>query len=175
MTTARALLWVATGLAWAAPSVLGLPGPSFSDVPAAPDPRAVVAFGVAFALTAPAVLAVTALVPPNRDLRVVAAVVAVGSVAAAAGRVLDETWGIEAVRQVHVLGSLASWVGMILLALVLDRAKRRDLALVPLLHFIGFSFLPVGGGLLTLVGWAGLALWTLRDGSPTGSAGMLQD
>lgn len=155
-TTTRAA-WLLTGLAWATSSLVQLADPQYWDPRTTLDYLAVYTFGLAWLLLSLAV-ALLARLLAERRIVVVAGIIAATAVTAGVANIVEDGLGHKAWGTVYIIGALATWIGLVPLALLVWRSDRPRLAIAPALNALAFATFPVGGGLLALIGWAAPAL-----------------
>jgi hypothetical protein len=157
MPVAARIVWLATGLAWAASSLVQLAGPRYWDAATALDYLAVYSFSAAWILLAASALTLGRVVP-RRAVVLAGAVVAVAAFLAGTANLVEDGFGLKAWGTLYVIGALGAWLALLPLAFVLWRGGPVALAVAPALTFLGFAAFPIGGGLLVLVGWGAPAI-----------------
>jgi hypothetical protein len=150
------VVWLLTGVAWGARSVIGFAGPDYWEPETALDWASIWSYSIAWLLTAPAVLLIGRAVP-SRSVLVAAIVTAVGAVMAGAANGIEDGFGMSSLGTWYVVGFFVGAFGILAMALLLGRAKYVRLAQVCGAFFVGVLLLPLGGGLIVLAVLAWLA------------------
>ncbi len=163
------VIWVLTGLAWAATSLLALAGPQYWDPVTTLDWTAVWVYTAAWLLFAPAIILLGRLAS-SRVVMTVAVVCAIGAVVAGGANALEDGFGVDGAGSWYVLGFLAVVLYLVPLALMLWRAQCRRLAGLTLGLFLGILLFTLGGGLIILAAFGALAIAADRFGPVTTAA-----
>lgn len=157
MSAVSRAIWLVTGCAWAARSLLGFSQPNFTDPVTALDWLAVWSFTACWLLLAPSVILLARLTA-SRQVIAIACVVAVGALGAGVANAVEDGLGAKAWGNLYIVGSLTAWFGLLALAFVTNRAGHARLAKLCLALFVGFLLFPLGGGFISLAAWAMLAI-----------------
>jgi hypothetical protein len=155
MTTSR-ILWFVTGCVWAARSVLEFANPDYWDPVSALDWTAVWAFSAALLLLAPSVLLLGRLAPSSKVM-ITATIVALGALVAGLANGIEDGLGVEQLGTAYIFGFLVLWPGLAVLAVMFGIDGRARLVLLVGALVVGIALLTVGGGLIVLCAFGGVA------------------
>ena len=154
------VVWLATGVAWAASSLLLLASPTYWEPATILDWAAVLAYTVAWLLLAPSVVLVSRLAEARRA-HLVGAAIAVAAVVAGIANIVEDGLGVAGASEWYVYGILIATVLLVPFAYLFARERALRLAAFALALFIGIGFTAAGiGGLVVLVLFGALALRT---------------
>jgi hypothetical protein len=177
MPLAARIVWLATGLTWAARSLVSLAEPDYWGPVTTLDYVAVWSFSLGWFLLAASVLWIGRIVP-TRPILVASLVVAIGCAAAGIANGIEDGLGLKAWGTVYVAGSLVGLVGLLALAATVGRTGLHRLAVGLLLAFVAFpmgayaSVLAVAAAALVLGVYGSLAVvpgwWMTRAPKPSG-------
>lgn len=163
-------IWLITGVAWAARSLLEFAHPEYYSPRTLLDWTAVWLYSAALLLFAPSLLLLGQFAS-SRSVMAVAAVGAMGALVAGGANALEDGFGLPIGGTPYVVGFLVAWLSLPALAVTMWRAKLARLAAVCIAMFVGimlaFGF---GGGLIVLGGFAALAIvptWFARSTAPS--------
>jgi hypothetical protein len=152
------LVWLLTGIAWAARSLLAFAHPDYSSPVTALDWAAVWTYSSAWLLFASSVLLI-AKPAGSRSVTVIAAICATAAVVAGAANALEDGLRVPIGPLPYVVGFLVAWLSLVPLAIALARAKRGRLGVLCLAIFAGILLaFGYGGGVVVLTVLAALAL-----------------
>ena len=164
MNAASRAVWLVTGSAWAARSLLGFTQPNFTSPVTALDWLAVWLFTACWLLLAPSVILLARLAA-SRQVMAIAGVVAVAALCAGVANAVEDGLGAKAWGTLYIVGSLTGWFGLLALAFATNRVGHARLAKLCLALFVGFLLFPLGGGFISLIAWAMLAIAPSNFGS----------
>lgn len=151
------IIWFLTGMAWAARSVMEFAHPDYWDPVTPLDWTAIWLYSAAWLLFAPAVLQMGRLAS-SRQVTTIATVVAFGAIAAGGANAIEDGFGVAWLGSLYVAGFMTAWIGLLPLAVALQRIRHTRLAGLSVLLFGGVLLFLVGGGLIILAGWGALAI-----------------
>jgi hypothetical protein len=151
------MIWLLTGVTWAARSAMEFAQPDYWDPMTALDWSAIWIYSAAWLLFAPSVLLLGRLAP-SRPVMIVAAVVAFGAIVAGGANAIEDGLGFASFGPFYVVGFMTAWIGLLSLATVLRRAHQTRLAALSVLLFAGVLLFLLGGGLIILAGWSAVAI-----------------
>jgi hypothetical protein len=157
MRSIRRVAWLVAGATWAALSMVDLAHPDYWDPITPLDWTAVWLFSVALVLFAPAVVLLGRLVPSRRVLKV-ALMVGIASIVAGVANAVEDGFGVGAWGTPYVIGFLTAWFGLLALAGAMRQARHTRLAAAVVGLTVGVALFPLGGGVIVLVAFGGLAL-----------------
>jgi hypothetical protein len=159
------LIWVVTGIAWAARSLLAFADPDYYSPVTALDWAAVWTYSAAWLLLAPSVLLIASLAG-SRSVTVIAAICATAAVLAGGANALEDGFRVPIGPTPYVVGFLVGWLSLVLLATTLARVKQWRLGALCLATFGGILFaFGFAGGVVILVVLVALAFapeWFIR-------------
>ncbi len=151
------IVWLVTGIAWAARSMLEFAHPNYYDPATVMDWGAVWLYSVALLLLAPSVLLIGQLAQ-SRPVMAAAAVTAVGAAVAGGANAIEDGFGVSAGGMLYVVGFLTAWLSLLPLAATLWRSRCLRLAGLSVALFFGIALFTVGGGLIVLAALGALAI-----------------
>ena len=157
MSAAARFVWLLTGAAWAARSLVGFADPAYWNPTTTLDWIAVWLFSACWLTLAPAAILLGRLVPA-RPVRVVATIVAVAALLAGVANGIEDGFGVKSWGTFYVLGSMTALLGLVALAVTFRQAGMSRLAWLAGGLVVSFLLFNVGGGFLTLVALGGLAV-----------------
>ena len=164
-------IWLITGLAWAARSLLEFAQPEYYAPQTILDWTAVWLYTAALLLFAPSILLLAGLAS-SRTATAVAVVSAFGAVVAGIANALEDGFGLQIGGTPYVVGFLLAWGSLVPLGVTLWRGRRLPLAALAIAMFFGILFaFGRGGGLIVLAAYGSLAIAPSRfgrsaDGAP---------
>lgn len=171
MTALARVVWLLTGVLWAARSLLEFAHPDYWDPVTALDWSSVWLYSAALLAFAPSVLLLGRLAE-SRQVMIVASVVAIGALVAGAANAAEDGFEVSSMGTLYVVGFLTGGLALLPLAATLQRASRPRLAGLTVALFVGLLLFTLGGGLIILVALGFLAVtprW-FRATSPVSSA-----
>jgi hypothetical protein len=151
------LVWLATGLLWAARSLVGFANPDYWDPVTALDWIAIWLYSAAWLMLAASVLLLGRLVG-SREVTVATTIVAAGAIAAGVANGIEDGIGVSWFGTLYVVGFMVGWLGLLGLAATYQRARRTRLAGLAATTFLGILMFNVGGGFIILLALGGLAV-----------------
>ena len=157
MSVVARIVWSATGVAWAAASLVQLAHPDYWDPVTALDWAAVWLYSAAWLTLAPSVLLIARLVD-SREVKIAATIVAVGAIAAGVANGVEDGLGASSFGLLYVVGFMVGWLGLIGLAATFARARCVRLAGLSAAIFVGVASITLGGGVIVLVALGSLAV-----------------
>ncbi len=166
------LLWLLTGVAWAATSLIQFAGPEYWDPVTVLDWTAVWLYTAAWLLFAPSVVLIGRFSASPR-VAAFAGLCAVGAVIAGTANALEDGFGLEGLGTWYVVGFLMGGLALVPLGLALWKAASTRLAGLSFALFLGIMLFTDGGGLMVLAGLAALAGapgWFARAEPPSSTA-----
>jgi hypothetical protein len=153
-------LWLATGVAWAASSLILLARPTYWDPRTILDWAAVIAYTVAWLLLAPSIVLVSRLAEARRA-HFLGTAIALAAVVAGVANIIEDGLGVAGASEWYVYGILIATVLLVPLAYLFARERALRLTGFCLALFLGIGFAAAGiGGLIILVLFGALALRT---------------
>ena len=152
---ARAL-WLLTGIAWAAASLILFAGPEYWDPVTALDWTAIWLYTAAWLLFAPSVVLIGRLSASPR-VAAFAGLCAVGAVVAGSANALEDGFGMEGLGTWYVVGFLTAGLSLVPLGLAQWKDASPRLAGLSFALFLGIMLFTDGGGLVILVALAAIA------------------
>jgi hypothetical protein len=157
MTALARVVWLLTGLLWAATSLLGFAHPDYWDPVTPLDWSAVWLYSAAWLAVAPAVLLLGRLAA-SRQVMIVATVVAIGALVAGGSNAAEDGFGVSSMGTFYVLGFMTGGLALLPLATTFQRAGHSRLAGLSIALFVGVLLFTLGGGLIILVALGSLAV-----------------
>lgn len=158
MIVTSRIVWLLTGVVWAAHSLIGFADPNYWDPVTALDWSAVWVFSAALLLLAPSVLLLGRLAS-SRESMIAATVVASGAVVAGVANAVEDGLGVEAVGVLYVIGILTAGFALLWpLAVTLGKAGSSRLAMLSVALFVGVVLATLGGGVVVLCGLGAAAV-----------------
>jgi hypothetical protein len=155
MLTSR-IVWLLTGVTWAALSLMEFAHPDYWDPVSVLDWASIWLFSAALLLLVPAVLLIGRLAP-GTSVTAVARIVASGAVVAGVANGLEDGLGVSSMGMLYVAGILVAGLGLLPLAVALRRSGSVRLGWLTAALFLGILTFPLGGGLIVLVAFTCLA------------------
>lgn len=162
------IVWLLTGLAWATRSTMEFASPDYWEPVTTLDWASIWLYSIAWLLMAPSVLLIARLAP-TRSVVVVAVIASIGAVMAGGANAVEDGLGVSSMGTWYVIGFMAGWLALPVLALALVRAHRVRLAGLVLAVFGGIVLLNIGGGLIVLGALGSIAIvpdWYTRRSVP---------
>ena len=160
----RLITVILTGVAWTAISMQHvLLHPEFWDPVTLTDYVAVYSFSVALLLMALSLLIFRELAPAGVNVPALLVVAAGGFVVAGVANMLEDGLGFRALGPVYVVGIVVGVVVLLVAAVRIWMSGARRMSLVPAVSVVAMAFVTVGGGLLALAPWLGLAGLIIRE------------
>jgi hypothetical protein len=156
MALSRAI-WLATGIAWAVRSLMGLADPDYMDPVTALDWSSVWLYSAAWLLMAPSVLLIGRLAP-TRPVLACASIVAIGAVLAGVANALEDGFEMGSLGTAYVVGVLVAWLGFVPLAVAFGLAHAPRLAGLCVVLVVGIPLINTGGSVLVLIALGALAI-----------------
>ena len=161
---ARISITILTGLAWAVRSVQEVVvHPDYMHPVTAADHVSVYAYSAAWLLTAASLLILREVARPSAALSYGFLVVAGACVVTGIANGAEDGLGLKEFGIVYVIGVLIALFGMFGIAIGLGIAPARRLAFVPAIGAVAMATMVIGGGVLGLVAWIGLAAILVRE------------
>lgn len=154
--TAR-LVWLLTGIAWAATSLIQLAQPQYWDPVTALDWAAVWTYSAAWLLFAPSILLLGRL-SSSRVVVAIAIVCAVGAVVVGSANALEDGFGVEGAGGWYAVGFLWAWLSLVPLAMAQWYARETARSRLTIVLFLGIALFTLGGGLIILVALGAVAV-----------------
>jgi hypothetical protein len=151
------MVWSATGVLWAAASLVLFAHPDYWDPVTALDWTAVWLYSAAWLMLAASVLLLARLVD-SREVKVATTIVAIGAIAAGVANGVEDGLGASSFGSLYVLGFMVGWLGLLGLATTFFRAAHVRLAGLSVVIFVGVASITLGGGGIVLVALGGLAV-----------------
>ena len=170
MVVAR-VVWLLTGVTWAARSVLEFAHPDYWDPVTLIDWTAIWLFSAALLLTAPAMLLMSRLAP-HPPVTAVARVVAAGAIVAGVANGLEDGLDVSSMGIFYVTGILVAGLALMPLAVAFRRTESVRLGWLTAALLLGILTFTLGGGLIVFVAFAVMAMapgW-FTEPSPTSLA-----
>jgi hypothetical protein len=143
------LVWLSTGIAWAATSLILFTGPQYWDPVTILDWTAVWIYTAAWLLFAASVLLLGRL-SSSRTVMALAIVCAVGAIVVGSANALEDGFDVEGAGTGYVVSFLWAWLSLIPLALAQWYARDTALSRVSIVLFLGIALSTVGGGFVIL-------------------------
>jgi hypothetical protein len=151
------LVWLLTGIAWAATSLILFAGPQYWDPVTILDWTAVWTYTIAWLLFAPSVLLLGRM-STSRTVVALAIVSAVGAVIVGSANALEDGFGVEGAENMYVVGFLWAWLSLIPLAVAQWLARDSTLSRLTIVLFLGIALSTLGGGFIILASLAAIAI-----------------
>ena len=157
MTALARIVWLLSGMLWAAVSLIQFAHPNYWDPVTPLDWSAVWLYSAAWLLFAPSMLFLGRLVL-ERQVMTIASVIAIGALGTGLANAFEDGFGVSWMGTLYVVGVLAAGIGMVPLAVTLRRAGYSRLAGLSVAIFAGMLTFTIGGGLIILGAFASLAI-----------------
>jgi hypothetical protein len=157
MTALARVVWVATGLVFAARSLIEFAQPDYWEPVTTLDWSAVWLTSLGWLLFAPSVLLLGRLAP-TRAVLSVSMVVASGALLTGLANAIEDGFDVQAFGTLYVIGFMTAWLGLLALAWAFSAAGRSRLMWLALLSFVGILMTNIGGGVSIAVGLGSVAL-----------------
>lgn len=151
------LIWLLTGIAWAATSMIALADADYQDPKTILDWGAVWAYTMSLILLAPSVLSLARLAG-SRSVDAIATVSAIATVVAGVANLLEDGLGMKFFGAFYLVGFMTALLSLLPLAFTLWRARAPRLALLMMVLFLGIATFTLGGGVIVLGAFAALSL-----------------
>lgn len=174
------VVWLATGLAWAAGSLLQFAGVDYWSPVTTLDYVAVWSYTAGWLLVGVSIIPLGRLAG-SRPAGIIALVIAIGAIVAGIANGLEDGLDTSSAGTLYVIGSLVAAFGMLALCGALAASERPRLAILPGAMVGGFFLVVTGlGGLIVLAAFGAIALspsWFLQrtvvptPDAATGTAG----
>ena len=178
MITLSRIVWLITGVAWAARSLMEFAHPDYWDPATALDWSSIWVYSAAWFGMAASVLLLARLAP-TRPVVTVAALVVTASVLAGGANALEDGFGMESLGTLYVIGILGAWLGLLPLAVAFRLAKVTRLAGLTVGLFVGITSFTFGGGLIVLAALGSIAVvpdwYARRDGTSPARAAVAEE
>ena len=156
MTALARVIWLLSGMLWAAVSLVQFAHPNYWDPVTPLDWSAVWLYSGAWLLFVPSILFLGRLAP-ERPVMTVATVVAIGALSTGLANAFEDGFGVSWMGTLYVVGVLTAGISLLPLAVTLRRAGYSRLAGLSVALFAGLLTFTIGGGFVILVAFASLA------------------
>jgi hypothetical protein len=152
------IVWLFSGLAWAARSLLELARPNYYEPTTLLDWSAVATYSLAWLLSAAAVLLLTRD-SGSAGVRTIGIIFMIAAIVAGLSNAIEDALDLAWGGLPYIAGFLIAWLSLVPMAVLMWRAGDRRGAALPLALFASVALFNAGGGIVVLVVGAAFAAW----------------